>query len=195
MSKSKPLAPEKPKFPGILNQPIPEPNALAMATGYGSSEEVRAALADSINSYFFQQRMKRIYALAEHYGVSLIGSPIELVLFELLLKLAEDFDIPGFKIGHRGRRGPGRPRGTGKGDPFELWKSVDRLVHDRNLSVSAACLVLSKKGRWKDESPRALCERYRRFLAKSKQPYHVPPELEDLYNRLVWIAAKERHEN
>jgi hypothetical protein len=187
----------KPQFSGILNQPIQLPSYLAVALQYIGSEQARASKAGAIDDYLFQQRFQRICALAEHYDVNFMGSDgsYEVGLYRLLVKLAEDF-VPGFKTG--APRRPGRPKGTGKGDPRELASAIEHLTTGNGRhTVSAACTHLSKssKSPWRGENPRSLQERYRRFSARSKEPSAIAPDLKALYDRLIKIGDDETHEN
>jgi hypothetical protein len=178
------------KFKGILNQPIREPGFLARAFGYGQSKEVQNAVAKAIQEYFFQQRLKRIHALADYYGVDLIssGAVVDQPLCELLIKVAEDFEIPGFMVGPP-PQGAGRPRGKQMAEGFDLYHSINELVERRGLSVAAACRILSKKKPWKGKSPAALQERYRRVRGELLRPRpSTPPELKELYEKLSSIA-------
>jgi hypothetical protein len=190
------LQPVHLQFSGVLNEHIQLPNQLALTLQYVGSEQVRASRSRAIEDYLFQQRFKRIRALAEHYGVNLLeeDSSFEIGFYRLLVKLAEDF-VPGFKMG--APRRPGRPKGTGKGNPFELAMAIKRLTGNGRLTVAAACTQLSKysKSPWQGESPRALQERYRRFQAKWTKPSAMPPDLEALYKRLSEHVADKTHEN
>jgi hypothetical protein len=189
--------PKGPEFSGILNEPLQSPNQLALALQFMGSEKVQASRSRAIDDYLFQQRFRRIRALADYYGVRLAGSDgsFEVGLYKLLLKLAEDF-VPGFKT--EARRRPGRPRGTGKDNPWELAEAIKRLTTGNGaLTVAAACTHLSRssKSRWQGERPRALQERNRRFLAKMNKPSAIPQDLKVLYERLAKMGTDETHEN
>jgi hypothetical protein len=194
--KSRPR-PYGPQFSGILNEPIQLLNPLALALQSLGSAEVQASRSKAIDDYLFQQRFKRICALADHYDVKLVGphGSFEVGLYKLLLKLAEDF-VPGFKT--EAPRRPGRPKGTGKGNAWELVMAIEGLIPPKGRhTVTAACSHLNKssKSPWRGEGARALQERYRRFLGKKNKRSGIDPDLEMLYQRLAKMGADEMHEN
>jgi hypothetical protein len=82
-------------------------------------------------------------------------------LYSLLIRLAADF-IPGFQRGGRPRF-PGRPKGTGKDDNFELYKEVMKRKHERRMSVRSACKALAKPPKWRREEASTLQARFYRF--------------------------------
>jgi hypothetical protein len=189
--------PKGPEFSGILNEPLQLPNQLALALQFMGSEKVQASRSRAIDDYLFQQRFRRIRALADYYGVRLAGSDgsFEVGLYKLLLKLAEDF-VPGFKT--EAPRRPGRPKGTGKGNAWELVMAIEGLIPPKGRhTVTAACSHLNKssKSPWRGEGARALQERYRRFLGKKNKRSGIDPDLEMLYQRLAKMGADEMHEN
>ena len=164
---SKAVKQTRPKpFTGILAQPFDEPGGLAVALqAYGQTEEIKKAIYRAVDEYVGQQRWEKLVALAELYGVDLQRRTPDPML-DLLFRLAADF-VPGFRsnIDPRNARSIGRPRAMLIGENFELFKSIEMIVHRRGVTAHSACAIISKdrKSHWQGKGAPALYERYKRF--------------------------------
>jgi hypothetical protein len=167
---SKAVKQTRPKpFTGILAQPFDKPGDLEIAIRtYGEPESVKKAIYEAVNEHINQQRLERLIALAAHYGVDLQSRKPDLVL-DLLFRIAADF-VPGFRSNNdpRNTRSIGRPRGMLSGENFELFKSIEKIVHRKGVTAHNACAIISKdrKSHWHGKGVPALYERYKRFKAE-----------------------------
>jgi hypothetical protein len=151
-------------FTGILAQPFDQPDELVVAIcSYREPEPVKKAIYQAVHEYVTQQKWERLVALADRYGVDLQRGRPSPVL-ELLFRLAADF-VPGFRPDNDSRNSAvGRPRGKNWKQNFELFKSVEMVMHKRGISALSACTNISKdrKSEWHGSTAEALYERYKR---------------------------------
>jgi hypothetical protein len=161
-------------FTGILAKPLDQPDDLAVVVAaHGQPEPVRRAIWQAVDEYVAQQRMERLVALAEYYGVDLERGTPNPVL-ELLFRLAADF-VPGFrpKNDPRNARRVGRPRSWFDEENFELYKLIETKMYQRKVTAFRACDIISKdrKSQWHGFTAEALYERYKRFKAKREKEW------------------------
>ena len=156
-------------FTGILAQSFDEPDDLGIAVlAHGQPEPIRKAIRQAVDEYVANQKMERLVALAEYYGVDLQRRTPSPVL-ELLFRLAADF-VPGFrpKDDPRNERHVGRPRHRSYEENLELFAAIGTIISRRGVSALSACAIISKdrKSPWNGRGAPALYERYKRFKAQ-----------------------------
>jgi hypothetical protein len=173
---------ERPKFTGILTQPIERPNRL-----------FSPQMADE---YLDFQRCERICALAEHYRIEVVRHKIEWTLYNVLICLAADL-LDAFKVGVPPKRSRGRPKGTTKDDPLRLAEEIEKLQRERNLTILSACTCLAGERHWKPASPRALYSRNYRYKKNMADPMRVKKRELDTFDTLLkeLAATEDSYEN
>jgi hypothetical protein len=184
-----------PKFTGILTVPILERNRLLISS-LSSGQTVQEAIRQEVDF----QRCERICALAEHYGIELNRQNIESALYNLVIRLAEDFGIYGFKVNAEPKRLPGRIAGTGNIDLYQLASEIEKLLRS-GMILRAACTALCNRKPWKNMTtlkgdpmnPRALEARYRRHRENLANPSWALNSVDAL--RKKFEAEINSHEN
>ena len=133
-------------FTGILARPMVPPRP---PRNQPSDETALALWLEQRDEYLNGERVKRIDALLERYGIdeSDKGRPSADVLLQLVMALIEDLDIPGFRIAND------RPKG---GRPI-TWNfaAKARLLHEvaaarsgkRRRTERAVCFSLTAPGK------------------------------------------------
>jgi hypothetical protein len=135
------MSSRKPKFPGILNQPIVWPVGNALLSYLGKpDEEAEKKQLDCVMEQYHQ----RVLALYEHYDIK----PERGSGLGLALALARDC-VPGFQVLYTPKRGRGRPP-RGSGTAFmDLPLCFDVLLLVRRGQTTAnACRILAKRSEY-----------------------------------------------
>jgi hypothetical protein len=148
---------------GILQKPIDRPFApVVAALAHNVPSDIQKRIQKEVDDYVWRQRAERIVALADHYKVDLLS---ETALFELLLRFAEDFIVGFTSVEGCSHVGPGRKKGSTKGNLPELFIQVE-ILKDKGRTTYGACSILSKKRgtEWSGQSPKALRARYNRYV-------------------------------
>jgi hypothetical protein len=164
----------KPRFTGVLTEPIQVPNRLMLAPPLAGQ-----ALDEAISQCVELQRCERICALAEQLGIELGRHNIGHALYSLVIRLAEELGIEGFKVCRLPKKTRGRTQGTARDDPFLLASEIQNIQQQNpGMSVRAACSLLCKRKPWKElttlqgrpMNARALEARYNRHLENLANP-------------------------
>lgn len=147
---------KKPKYSGLLNEPILYPFSFENALdtfSHGRQDPEREQTV-----WLADQYRKRMLALYDHYGIKL-GFDSE---WSLIWALANDH-VPGFKVIQEPKRKRGRPNlDPGPLRDIELCCKVLAIVRGPpSRSVANACRILAKR----DRSTAAASTLRRRYYA------------------------------
>lgn len=126
------------KLTGILRTPIkelPEPKNAMLMLMDGEHDAVRE-FRERQTSHIAREQVKRLGALMEHYGIKADAREMGDVLLELVFVMAEDFDIPGFRIVNAHHRS-GRKTIWG---PVQRLNLLDRVAQERRRRKGSSAL-------------------------------------------------------
>lgn len=165
--------PRKPKYSGVLNDPITLPAG-------GLLDDEKSLARQRVESGYCQYR-DRVRTLLEYYG---LDPKDKRGLEKLALLLAKDH-VPGFHVHDAisGRSaGAGRPQQWSSVRYCELYADVLALQRKKpGLSRRGACRILSQRKRYQGLKLESLNQRFKEALDPNRNPFA----------RLI-LAEKER---